>query len=103
MAESKVNAVDVGGILLDIPDNIGVSFLPNNKNLSTKCLEKGLNYFTQGYIHNIRVFKLESRVQVSAKCWRSMRKNDSPHSLHIEISIAGDERITESYCSCKAG
>jgi tyrosyl-tRNA synthetase len=34
-----------------IPDNIAVSFLPDFKSLSKKALEKGLNYFTQGYIH----------------------------------------------------
>jgi hypothetical protein len=33
-----------------IPDNIAVSFLPDFKSLSKKALEKGLNYFTQGYI-----------------------------------------------------
>ena len=36
-----------------IPDNIAVSFLPDFESLSKKVLEKGLNYFTQGYIRNI--------------------------------------------------
>jgi hypothetical protein len=38
-----------------IPDNIAVSFLPNFESLSKKALEKGLNDFTQGYIHNIKI------------------------------------------------
>ena len=38
-----------------IPDNIAVSFLPDFESLSKKALEKGLNYFTQGYIHNIKI------------------------------------------------
>jgi predicted metal-dependent peptidase len=35
-----------------IPDNIAVSFLPDFESLSKKALEKGLNYFTQGYVHD---------------------------------------------------
>ena len=40
-----------------IPDNIAVSFLPDFESLSKKVLEKGLNYFTQGYIRNIKISK----------------------------------------------
>lgn len=83
-----------------IPNNIAVSFLPNSESLSKKATEKGLNYFTQGYIHKIKISEVNSTVRVDAKCWRSMRKNQDPHKLHIEI---GDEKLTESYCSCKAG
>jgi hypothetical protein len=36
-------------------DNIAVSFLPNCESLSKNALEKGLNYFTQGYIHDIKI------------------------------------------------
>ena len=38
-----------------ISDNIAVSFLPDFESLSKKALEKGLNYFTQGYIHDIKI------------------------------------------------
>ena len=37
------------------PDNIAVSFLPDFESLFKKALEKGLNYFIQGYIHNIKI------------------------------------------------
>jgi hypothetical protein len=36
-------------------DNIAVSFLPDFESLSKKALEKDLNYFIQGYIHNIKI------------------------------------------------
>ena len=59
-----------------IPDNIAVSFLPD--------------------------FESEARgaIRVDARCWRSMRKSQDPHNLHVEI---GDDKLSESYCTCKAG
>lgn len=82
-----------------IPENISVSYLPESKSLSQRILGKGLNYYTQSYIHNIHVFEDET-IRVVAKCWRSMRKNENPHKLHIEI---GEEKLLESFCTCKAG
>ena len=41
--------------LLNIPDDISVKYLPNVGSLSDKVLQKGLNYFTQGYIHDIKI------------------------------------------------
>ena len=41
-------------------------------------------------------------VQVSAKCWRSMKKNDTPHKLCIHIPT-NKQTLSESYCSCKNG
>ena len=82
-----------------IPDNIAVSFLPGFES-SKKALEKGLNYFTQGYIHNIKISEARGVIRVDARCWRSMRKSQDPHNLHVEI---GDDKLSESYCTCKAG
>ena len=83
-----------------IPDNIAVSFLPDFESLSKKALEKGLNYFTQGYIHNITISEARGVMRVDARCWRSMRKSQDPHNLHVEI---GDDKLSESYCTCKTG
>ena len=94
------NSVPASDSLIDIPDDISVKFLPNSRNLSDKVLQKGLNYFTQGYIHDIKIYNQESSLQIAARCWRSMRKNQSPHQLSIEIK---DSCITESHCSCKVG
>jgi hypothetical protein len=81
-----------------IPDNIAVSFLPDFESLSKKALEKGLNYFTQGYIHNIKNSEARGTMRVDARCWRSMRKSQDPCNRHVEI---GDDKLSESYCTCK--
>ncbi|XP_033729693.1 uncharacterized protein LOC117318872 [Pecten maximus] len=86
--------------LKKIPDNISPSFLPDSKSLSDKVLQKGLNYFSQGYIHNIKIKETENDVRVDARCWRSMRKSEEPHRLHVDI---GTETISQSFCSCKVG
>jgi hypothetical protein len=39
-------------------------------------------------------------MRVDARCWRSMRKSQDPHNLHVEI---GDDKLSESYCTCKTG
>ena len=83
-----------------IPDNIAVSFLPDFESLSKKTLEKDLNYFIQGYIHNIKISEAHGAIRVDARCWRSMKKSQDPHNLHVEI---GHDKLSESYCTCKAG
>ena len=86
--------------LAPIPDQITVSFLPNSSNLSQKSLERGLNYYVQGYIHDVKIFNEKNGVQVAAKCWRSMRKSEKPHQLNLTLST---DSITDSFCSCTAG
>jgi hypothetical protein len=58
--------------LWKIPDNIAVSFLPDFESLSKKALVKGLNYFTQGYIHNIKISEAHGAMRVDARCWRDL-------------------------------
>jgi len=88
--------------LQHIPDNISVNFLPNHAKLCERILKRGLNYFTQCYIHDIKIFIHDGLKQseVTCKCWRSLRKNEKPHQLRILVS---DKEITEAYCSCKVG
>jgi hypothetical protein len=47
--------LELSNSLEKIQDNIAASFLPDFELLSKKALEKGLNYFTKGYIHNIKI------------------------------------------------
>ena len=90
--------------LEDVPDNISLSYLPNYDSISERSSDRGLSYYVEGYIHNINVQTDETSavVRVSAKCWRSMKKSESPHQLSIDINIKR-EILTESLCSCKAG
>ena len=67
--------------LAKIPDQISVSFLPDHSDLSQKVLEKGLNYFIQGFVHDIKIChapntgaSAPSGTRVDAKCWQSVKK-----------------------------
>ena len=98
--------------LTAIPDNFSISFLPEYQNISQKAQQKGLNYYLQGYVHDIKIFvssptssdslTVTKVTLVSAKCWRSMRKNDRPHNISFTLKNA-EELIEDSHCSCKAG
>jgi hypothetical protein len=59
------------------------------------CLSLALK-LTQGYIHNIKISEARGAIRVDARCWRSMRKSQDPHNLHVEI---GDDKLSESYCT----
>ena len=114
-------SADIVYVLSDltaIPDNFSISFLPQyqnisqkaHQNISQKAQQKGLNYYLQGYVHDIKIFvssptssdSLTKVTLVSAKCWRSMRKNDRPHNISFTLKNA-EELIEDSHCSCKAG
>jgi hypothetical protein len=85
----------------DIPENVSLSYLPDHVKLADRILTRGLNYFTQCYIHDIKIYtENKPRIKVVARCWRSMRKSEKPHTLHIEID---SQKISESYCTCKDG
>ena len=53
-----------------VPDNIRTHPLPNSSSISRKALEKGLDYYYEGYIHNVFIEKVTNatEVQVKAKC-----------------------------------
>ena len=74
MASADAEASDT---LVIITDNISVKFLPNYDKLADRILNRGLKYYTQGYIHNIKIFNEENHVRVVADCWRSMRKKNT--------------------------
>ena len=89
--------------LSSVPDDFGLTYHPNYSKLSERAKQKGLNYFTQGYVHDISIFPTESSgLALTAKCWRSMRKSDEPHKLHVDVDTTS-KAITEAFCTCKAG
>ena len=72
MAAKQTSGIDSLG---EIPDNISIQFLPNHQQLADRILKRGVNYFAQSYVHDVRIFtKNRPLVSVSGKCWRSMRK-----------------------------
>ncbi|CAC5379284.1 unnamed protein product [Mytilus coruscus] len=86
--------------LSDLPNNFQLGYL--NCEISLKCKQTGFKYFSEGYLHNVKMLKhvAEQTVNISAKCHRSQRKNEIPHS--VEIDINGGQ-IELSNCSCAAG
>ena len=70
--------------------------------------QKGYNFFVENYIHDVYVGKPSRHGDlaciVQARCHRSQRKNEDPHSLEIEVvNSNGDANISKAKCSCKAG
>ena len=87
--------------LENVPNSVAVSFLPNFKDISKKALNRGYIYFSESYIHDIKVCGEScGNVSVEAKCWRSLRKNETPHKLCTDFK---NEKLVEACCSCKAG
>jgi len=99
MADAKTQ---YGDNLCKIPDDISLSYLLKHETLSHKAKEKGLNYFTQGYVHEIMINDETEDVKVCARCWMSMCKSEAPHTIKITIS-SSLKRLSKAYCSCKAG
>ena len=73
--------------------------------------EKGYKYFVESYIHDVHVAVIPGRTQVSkvkARCYRSQKKSETPHSMELDVcGNGGDEggqtKILKAKCSCKAG
>ena len=90
--------------LADLPTDFSVSFLKNSM-ISLKSKQKGFKYFSEGFFHSVTMFINRgtddvSCISVSAKSYRSQRKSEEPHSLHIDIK---PNEISEAHCSCQAG
>ncbi|KAJ8307339.1 hypothetical protein KUTeg_015423 [Tegillarca granosa] len=87
--------------LSDLPDNFAFA---KTHQVSLKSRQQGYRYFAEGYIHKVSLFFLEneSNLEISAKCFRSQRKSEKPHSVNIEINKALGE-IVDAYCTCQAG
>ena len=86
----------------DIPSDLSLKYHPDYNKISQKARQRGLNYFLQGYIHEISIKTDNNIILIKAKCYRSYRKSQSPH--HLRVDIDNDrQKISESYCTCTAG
>ena len=89
----------MAGDLQIVPDDFTLSSF--NFDFSQKSQSKGLIYFKEGYVHNISVAKsAEGTIIIAARCYRSMRKGESPHRMSIDLK---DSVVADAYCSCTAG
>ena len=70
--------------------------------------QKGYKFLVENYIHDVYVGRPSGHGDlaciVKARCHRSQRKNEDPHSSKIEVvNSNGDAKISKAKCSCKAG
>ncbi|CAG2198744.1 unnamed protein product [Mytilus edulis] len=73
----------------------------SSQSLGIKEVSKGYKYFSEKYVTNITVHKVDNGCLVKGKCHRSQRKNESPHD--IEIILLDGPILQESKCSCAIG
>ena len=90
--------------LSHIPDDLSLCYFPSSLEVSQKAQEKGLNYYQQGYIHNIQIFKETNIVKVTAKCGLVVNSEfaflgASPDSKVCHDAVCG---IIEIKCPFKA-
>ncbi|KAK6173839.1 hypothetical protein SNE40_017225 [Patella caerulea] len=83
---------------------IGIELWANQSRIPKAVHTKGYGNFAESYVHDVEVRTAIDGCCVRAKCFKSMKKNDPPHSLNLKLSIIdGRVKISECLCSCKAG
>lgn len=70
------NMSDLSNVIKDsvgyVDDSISINFLPDHEKLSDRVPKKALNNFTQGYIHDIKIYSKDCQgIKVIARCWCS--------------------------------
>ena len=51
----------------------------------------------------VKLAKEEEGIRVRAKCFRSMKKNEEPHRLHVVFKRQNEVAVESFMCSCAAG
>ena len=74
-------------------------------NVNYSTLQRGHQYFMEDYIPGKYVMfcQKENTVCVKARCYRSQKKNDAMHVLHVILSCDAPYDVTTANCSCTAG
>jgi len=80
-----------------LPSTFGERLLPFTPTLRQR--QRGKGFSTDGYVHDVKMTG-DSSIMISAKCFRSQHKSQTPHTLNMELK---DDKISSCGCSCKAG
>ena len=61
--------------LSSVPNDLSMEYF-SDADLTKRAQERGYNFFTNGYVHGVRLFTTSDElcVDVAAKCYRSMKK-----------------------------
>lgn len=90
--------------LSDLPHDLSPTLL---QHVSLKSKQVGFKYFSEGYIHDVKMYKIgidaEDAISMKCKCYRSMKKNEKPHQVFLDITSKTPGRILTSHCTCQAG
>jgi len=73
----------------------------NSSSYVEKPLEKGYKFFYENYCHDVLCGQNDGEVHVKGKCYRSQKKNQTPHNVLIKLSKSGN--VNMARCSCAAG
>ena len=77
---------DTSNSLEHIPPSISMDMLPRHIDLSQKCIWKAANFVGEAYVHDIKIHISNGKVIVGGSCYRSMRKNENPYKMSIDIT-----------------
>ena len=66
-----------------------------------KPIDRGYRFFFDGYVFDEEVSSVKDKVTVKCCCFRSMKKNEPPHRLHVVLDTDG--KVISGKCSCVAG
>ena len=85
-----------------ISPDISIEFF-KNVTLSSRAKERGYNFFINGYVHAVKIYSTTDKtVEITAKCYRSMKKSEDPHKVNMTIDC-NKCAIDDSHCSCQVG
>ncbi|KXJ17593.1 hypothetical protein AC249_AIPGENE24412 [Exaiptasia diaphana] len=72
------------------------------KSSGSKELSKGIKYYSEKFIRDVKLLPSSDRIGIQARCYHSQRKNETPHSIKITMSPSQPE-VLEAVCSCSIG
>ncbi|XP_070549356.1 uncharacterized protein [Ptychodera flava] len=79
------------------------TFVKREAKTPRRTLQRAHKFFFEEYIHKYEVQVFDNGVKIRAKCYRSLKKNESPHSILVTLSGTSPCAISHWQCSCAAG
>ena len=67
-----------------------------------KPLQKGYKFFYENFVHDVCTSSNEQYCYITAKCFRSQKKNENPHQINVALKN-NDSEVAVAKCSCVAG
>ena len=66
---------------------------------SSLAKERGYNFFINGYVHAVILFSSTDKIlDITTKCYRSLRKNEDPHKINMTINLCVIALVRQGEC-----